>query len=86
VVYRVVEVGFVHVANSPVDLVREWWQVELHEFSVHADRAGRLAFLEHYRESELLLNHGDRCGAFAEVLRADGYDARVPELGETLTF
>jgi len=61
-------------------------QVELHEFSAHADRQGLLDFLESYRESDLLLNHGDRCGAFASELRADGYEARAPELGETRTF
>ncbi len=30
----------------------------------------------------MLVNHGDRCDAFAEELRADGYDASAPELGE----
>jgi len=61
-------------------------QVELHEFSAHADRQGLLDFLESYRASEIVLNHGDRCGAFAEELRGDGYDARAPALGETLTI
>lgn len=57
-------------------------QVELHEFSAHADREG---FLERYRESEVLLNHGDRCGTFAEEPRGDGYETRAPALGGALT-
>ncbi|MDS0281909.1 MBL fold metallo-hydrolase [Haloarcula onubensis] len=60
-------------------------QVELHEFSAHADREGLLDFLDHYRDTEIVLNHGDRCGPFADELRGDGYDARAPELGATLT-
>ena len=59
--------------------------VELFDFSAHADREGLLAFLDHYRDSEVLINHGDRCGAFAAALREDGYDAGAPELGETVT-
>jgi len=60
-------------------------QVELHEFSVHTVRDGLLDFVDDYRDAEVLLNHGDRCEAFAEELRTDGYEARAPELGETLT-
>ena len=59
--------------------------VELFDFSAHADREGLLAFLDHYRDSEVLINHGDRCGEFAAELRADGYDATAPELGDTVT-
>ncbi|WP_276273279.1 MBL fold metallo-hydrolase [Haloarcula litorea] len=60
-------------------------QVELHEFSAHADREGLLGFLDSYRDSQILVNHGDRCGEFAAELRADGLDAGAPALGETLT-
>jgi len=61
-------------------------QVELFDFSAHADRAGLLSFLSAYRDSEVLVTHGDRCGAFAEELRSDGYDASAPELGDTVTI
>jgi len=60
-------------------------QVESHDFSAHADRDGLLAFLDEYRGSELLVNHGDRCADFAEELRADGFAASAPELGERVT-
>jgi len=58
-------------------------QVEAYDFSAHADRTGLLDFLEAYRDAEILVNHGDRCSAFAAELRADGYDASAPSLGET---
>jgi putative mRNA 3-end processing factor len=61
-------------------------QVELHEFSAHADRDGLLGFLESYRDTPVLSVHGDRTAAFAEELRADGFDARAPTLGETVTL
>ena len=60
-------------------------QVEQYDFSAHADREGLLGFLEPYRDSEVLITHGDRCVAFAEELRADGVAATAPELGETVT-
>ncbi|EFW92250.1 beta-lactamase domain protein [Haladaptatus paucihalophilus DX253] len=56
-------------------------QVESYDFSAHADRDGLLEFLDSYRDATVLVNHGDRCAAFAEELRADGYDASAPELG-----
>ncbi len=59
-------------------------RVEQYDFSAHADREGLLEFLEAYRDAEILINHGDRCGAFAEELRADGFTASAPELGECL--
>ncbi len=59
-------------------------QVEQYDFSAHADRTGLLEFLESYRETPLLINHGDRCEAFAEELREKGYEARAPELGISL--
>ena len=60
-------------------------KVESYDFSAHADRDGLFDFLDSYRESEILLNHGDRCEAFAEELRDDGYVARAPELGDVVT-
>ena len=60
-------------------------QAEQYDFSAHADREGLLAFLDSYRDARVLVNHGDRCGAFAEELRADGYEASAPELGNTVT-
>ena len=59
-------------------------QVESYDFSAHADRDGLLSFLDSYRGAQVLVNHGDRCGTFAEELRADGFDASAPELGETV--
>ncbi|THE65476.1 MBL fold metallo-hydrolase [Salinadaptatus halalkaliphilus] len=56
-------------------------QVEQYDFSAHADRDGLLAFLESYRDSEILVDHGDRCEAFAADLREDGFEAFAPELG-----
>jgi putative mRNA 3-end processing factor len=60
-------------------------QVEQYDFSAHADRAGILAFLDSYRDTPVLVNHGDRCEAFAEELCEDGFEASAPELGETVT-
>ncbi|PSP17491.1 MBL fold metallo-hydrolase [Halobacteriales archaeon QH_10_67_13] len=57
-------------------------QVEQYDFSAHADRSGLRSFLAAYEDAEVLVNHGDDCPGFAERLRADGYEARAPELGE----
>ena len=59
-------------------------RVESFDFSAHADRPGLEAFLEPYRGARVLVNHGDRCEAFAEDLRADGFNASAPELGERI--
>ena len=59
-------------------------RVESYDFSAHADGGGLRSFLDSYRGTEVLVNHGDRCGAFAEELRADGFDASAPELGESV--
>jgi len=59
-------------------------QVELHEFSAHADRNGLVGFLESYRETPVLTVHGDRTAAFAEELRGEGFEASAPSLGETV--
>jgi putative mRNA 3-end processing factor len=60
-------------------------RVEQYDFSAHADRDGLLAYLDSYRDTPVLVNHGDRCAAFATTLREDGYDATAPELGATVT-
>ncbi len=61
-------------------------QVEQYDFSAHADRNGLLEFLESYRDAEIAVVHGDRCEAFATELRADGYDATAPGLGDTVAY
>ncbi|WP_123536521.1 MBL fold metallo-hydrolase [Halosimplex salinum] len=57
-------------------------QVESYDFSAHADRDGILEFLDAYRDARVLVNHGDRCEAFAEELRADGFEATAPAVGD----
>ena len=57
-------------------------QVEQYDFSAHADRGGLLAFLDAYEDARVLVNHGDRCDAFADELVAEGYEATAPELGD----
>ncbi|PSQ30392.1 MBL fold metallo-hydrolase [Halobacteriales archaeon SW_6_65_46] len=57
---------------------------EFFDFSAHADRDGIRSFLSSYADATVLINHGDQCGEFAAELRADGYDARAPDLGETI--
>jgi putative mRNA 3-end processing factor len=59
-------------------------QVEHYDFSAHADREGLRAFLDAYAGCEVLVNHGDRCAAFASTLREDGFEASAPTLGETV--
>jgi len=59
--------------------------VEQYDFSAHADRSGLLAVLDSYRDAEVLVTHGDDCAGFAGDLRADGFDARAPALGDRLT-
>ncbi len=58
-------------------------QVEQYDFSAHADREGLCEFLTDYRDTKVLVNHGDRCEAFAEELAAEGFDAAAPSLGAT---
>lgn len=57
-------------------------QVEQYDFSAHADRNGLLEFLDTYRDARVLVNHGDRCVAFAEELTERDIDASAPERGE----
>ncbi len=59
--------------------------VDAYDFSAHADREGLHAFLSAYRDTPVLVNHGDRCPAFATELAERGHDARAPALGETVT-
>ncbi|MFW5916877.1 MAG: MBL fold metallo-hydrolase [Halorubrum sp.] len=59
-------------------------RVESYDFSAHADREGLESFLDAYRGARILLNHGDRCAAFAADLRTDGFDAHAPEIGDRI--
>ena len=61
-------------------------QVEQYDFSAHADRDGLLALLDSYRDTPVLVDHGDRCGAFAEELTADGFDASAPANGDQVSI
>ncbi|WP_049985308.1 MBL fold metallo-hydrolase [Halobellus rufus] len=58
-------------------------RVEQYDFSAHADRSGLRAFLDDYRDAEILINHGDRCADFAAELEAAGFSADAPAVGET---
>jgi putative mRNA 3-end processing factor len=60
-------------------------QVEQYDFSAHADRGGLQSLLDSYRDTPILVNHGDACARFATQLQADGYDATAPELGDQVT-
>jgi len=60
-------------------------QVEQYDFSAHADRTGLREFLDSYRDTPVLVNHGDRCVAFAAELAADGFEATAPAVGDELT-
>jgi putative mRNA 3-end processing factor len=59
--------------------------VEQYDFSAHADAEGLREFLQPYEDALVLVQHGDRCEQFAEELRAEGFDAHAPEVGETRT-
>ncbi|MUV58875.1 MBL fold metallo-hydrolase [Halogeometricum sp. CBA1124] len=59
-------------------------RAEMYDFSAHADSAGLRSFLDDYAGAEILVNHGDDCEGFAETLRADGFDARAPGLGDVV--
>ncbi|ELY80467.1 MBL fold metallo-hydrolase [Natrinema gari] len=61
-------------------------QVEQYDFSAHADRDGIRTFLAAYEDARILVNHGDRCEAFAAELRDDGVDATAPALGDRLEW
>ncbi|MFB6195730.1 MAG: MBL fold metallo-hydrolase RNA specificity domain-containing protein, partial [Haloplanus sp.] len=57
-------------------------QVEQYDFSAHADRDGLLGFLDAYRDTPVLVNHGDRCEGFAAHLRSEGFEAAAPAVGD----
>ncbi|WP_257299922.1 MBL fold metallo-hydrolase [Haloarchaeobius sp. FL176] len=59
-------------------------QTEQHDFSAHADSDGIWEFLGSYRDSRVLVNHGDDCEDFAAELVASGFDAAAPRLDETV--
>ena len=59
-------------------------RVESFDFSAHADRDGLYSFLTSYRDAAVLINHGDRCEAFAASLRSRGITARAPAVGDQL--
>ncbi|APE96158.1 MBL fold metallo-hydrolase [Halodesulfurarchaeum formicicum] len=61
-------------------------QVEQYDFSAHADRDGLLAFLDSYRDTPVLVNHGDRCESFAAELREAGFEATAPRNGDSVAF
>ncbi|MFD1599126.1 MBL fold metallo-hydrolase [Halobellus rarus] len=56
-------------------------RVEWYDFSAHADRQGLLDLLGEYEGAQILVNHGDRCAAFADELATEGFDASAPKLG-----
>ena len=60
-------------------------RVEQYDFSAHADRGGLRSVLDSYTDSEVIVNHGDRCADFATELAADGVAAVAPAVGETIT-
>ena len=58
--------------------------VETYDFSSHGNLGGLLSFLESCRGTQVITYRCDRCPAFAEELAAEGFDASVPELDETV--
>jgi putative mRNA 3-end processing factor len=60
-------------------------QVESYDFSAHADRDGLRSFLDSYRDTELLVNHGDRCEAFATEIESQHASVSAPSVGETVS-
>ncbi len=61
-------------------------QVEQYDFSAHADRDGLRTFLSAYRDTPVLVVHGDECDQFADRLEADGYDACAPAVGDSVSI
>jgi putative mRNA 3-end processing factor len=59
-------------------------QAEYYDFSAHADREGLLGFLDAYRDSEVLVVHGDDTAGFAAELRDDGVAASAPANGDVV--
>jgi putative mRNA 3-end processing factor len=61
----------------PVSAGVDWF-----DFSAHADRDGLRSLLDEYRDARVLVNHGDRCSAFAAELADDGVAAAAPAVGD----
>jgi len=61
-------------------------KIEQYDFSAHADRNGLYEFLDSYKHTLLLVNHGDRCEKFATELQESGFEATAPELGTAETI
>ncbi|WP_267641768.1 MBL fold metallo-hydrolase [Haloarchaeobius amylolyticus] len=59
-------------------------QTEQYDFSAHADADALREFLDSYRDTPVLVNHGDDCAGFAAELREEGFEAAAPELGSTV--
>jgi len=59
-------------------------RVESYDFSAHADRDGLRSFLNAYRDATVLAVHGDAPERFAGSLRADGFDAAAPAVGDAV--
>ena len=78
---RILETGSIEVGDRHLQVSAT---VEAFDFSAHADRAGLLEFLEAYRDTPLVVNHGDACAWFAADLEPRGHDARPPAVGDTL--
>ncbi|MEF8786021.1 MAG: MBL fold metallo-hydrolase [Haloarculaceae archaeon] len=60
-------------------------QVEQYDFSAHADREGIRSFLDSYRDTPVVINHGDRCEQFADELRGEGFETSAPGIGDTVS-
>jgi len=78
---ELVETGRAEIAGGVIPVSA---RVEQYDFSAHADREGLLGFLDSYTESKVLVNHGDRCEAFAAELSERGYEASAPAIGDTV--
>jgi putative mRNA 3-end processing factor len=61
-------------------------RVEQYDFSAHADQGGLREFLDEYRETPIIVTHGDDCAGYADRLAADGFETTAPELGEALSL
>jgi putative mRNA 3-end processing factor len=64
---RILETGSAEVGDRHLQVSAT---VEAFDFSAHADRPGLLGFLEPYRDTPLVVNHGDACEWFAEDLES----------------
>jgi putative mRNA 3-end processing factor len=60
-------------------------RTEQYDFSAHADRDGLDAFLDSYRDTPVLVVHGDRTDWYADELADEGFDASAPAVGDTVT-